>query len=106
MTIQCINMTEEVQQAIKELIESYGEESVEVTPDDDGGAYVIVGGCDLCDKYEPVKTICGFRITHMYPEAQVYPHFVTGILKRTDGNELGAGFSKPMQWNNKEVIQV
>jgi hypothetical protein len=99
-------MTEEVQQAIEELKLAYGDGNVEATPDNEGGAYVVVNDLDLCDKYEPVKTFCGFRITHMYPEAQVYPHFIVPDLKRADKNPLGAGFSKPMQWNDREVIQV
>jgi hypothetical protein len=96
----------EVQEAIDELKVVYGEGSVEVTEDGEGGAYVIVSNADLGEKYAPAVSWCGFRITFMYPDAQVYPHFFTPDLKRTDGKALGTGFGVNVTWNNRNTVQV
>lgn len=99
-------MKENVLEAINELKIAYGEGNVSAVPDGEGGAYVIVSNLDLGEKYTPSIVWCGFRITHMYPEGQVYPHYLNPDLKRTDGQNYGSGFQSKIQWNNKETIQV
>jgi hypothetical protein len=99
-------MTNEVQQAIAELKAAHGDDAVVSTPDGEGGAYVIVNNVGMGDKYTPAKCWCGFRITYMYPESEVYPHFFHPDLKRVDGNPFGSGFSINTQWNGLNTVQV
>jgi len=99
-------MTAEVEEAIKELESAYGAQNVQVTLDADGGAYVIVSNLNIGEKYAPSVIWCRFRVTHMYPQAQVYPHFVNLDLKRTDGAALGVGFASPVAHNDIQTVQV
>ena len=100
-------MTKEVEEAIQELQIAYGPENVTSTPDSDGGAYVLVNNLFIGEKYTPSTIWCRFRITHMYPQAQIYPHFVNLGLKRSDNQPLGEGFSSAAIVHNEiETIQV
>lgn len=99
-------LTDEVNEAITELKNAYGETKVEAIPDNEGGAFVIVRDLSLGDMYVPSIIWCGFRITHAYPIAQVYPHFVNLELKRKDGKPFGGGFSSPVEWNKLQTIQI
>jgi len=99
-------ITKEVAEAIEELKSVYGADNVDTKEDGEGGAYVIVKGLSIGDKYIPSSIWCGFRITYMYPEAQVYPHFVNEELKRADGKDFGSGFSKKVSWNNLMTVQI
>jgi hypothetical protein len=99
-------MTVEVEEAIKELESAYGVQNVQVTADTDGGAYIMVSNLNIGEKYIPSVIWCRFRITHMYPQAQVYPHFVNLELKRTDGAALGTGFASPVKHNEVETVQI
>jgi len=100
-------MTKEVEEAIQELKSAYGPENVTSTPDSEGGAYVLVSNLFIGEKYTPSTIWCRFRITHMYPLAQVYPHFVNSELKRSDNQPLGEGFSSsPVVHNEIQTVQV
>jgi hypothetical protein len=109
MITQCFNltnMTTEVEEAIKELENAYGAENVQATADSDGGAYVMVSNLDIGEKYVPSVIWCRFRVTHMYPQAQVYPHFVNAELKRSDSAGFGTGFASPVVHNEIQTVQV
>ena len=101
-----MSFTKEVAEAIEELKLVYETENVSATEDGEGGAYVIVKGLVIGEKYIPSTIWCGFRITYMYPEAQVYPHFVNPELKRADEANFGGGFSKDVSWNKLTTVQI
>jgi hypothetical protein len=101
-----MSLTVEVSEAIKEVKDVFGEDNVEVTSDGSGGAVVIVQKIDVGEKFTPRFIWCGFHISHVYPAADVYPHFVNEGLKRVNNDPLGSGFSGPVDWQNRKAIQV
>lgn len=87
-------MKEDVAIAVREIESSFSGCAVTVKDDSSGGAIVTVDGVSLQDSpYEQDQTWVGFHITHTYPYADVYPHFVRADLKRKDGEPLGEGTS-------------
>jgi hypothetical protein len=95
----------DVLQAIEELKAVYGAENVEVTPEPQGGAYVIVRDINLSEKYAPSRVWIGFLITFNYPLADVYPHYVNGNLKFVDGREF-ANPVTPLKWRELSAFQI
>ncbi len=89
-----------------EIRESFSNSRVEVSEEEQGGAYVIVHDVDLGGIYSPPPVWCGFLITFQYPHADVYPHFFGPSLTRIDGAALGESFSGAMQWRDKQCVQV
>ena len=86
-------MTPEIQQAIGEIELAFPHAEITTTQDGDGGAYVVVADVALSKEYRQRETWIGFRITHTYPYADVYPHFVRADLCRADDRPLGQGIS-------------
>src|SRR5947207_2867258 len=100
-------MTPEVEQAIIELREMFPGHRVEVMPDREGGAYVVVDGVELGERCRPSATWIGFHITFQYPNSDIYPHFVDAGLKRADGTEIPRnGVSGPVSWQNRTALQL
>jgi hypothetical protein len=98
-------MTPEIQQAIKEIQTSFPENRIEVIPETQGGAYVIVHDLLIGEQYISPTNWVGFLMTFQYPNSDVYPHFTDINLHRRDNNVLGQGLSKTT-WQNKPAIQV
>ena len=84
-------MTPEVQAAIDEIREAFPATRIDTAEDGQGGAFVTLDDVALEGPYEQTKTWIGFQITHTYPYADVYPHFVRHDLSRRDGKPLGEG---------------
>lgn len=82
-------MKAEVQQAVAEIRAAFPEATVSAVADGSGGAYIEVGSVPLSPVYEQRETWIGFQVTHQYPYADVYPHFVRPDLRRRDGAPLG-----------------
>lgn len=101
-------MTPEVEQAIEEIRTAFAGHRVDVTPEPQGGAYVVVNDLAIGDRYSPPATWVGFLITFQYPNADVYPHFIDAGVRRGDGRAHGGGFSGPTAWPGRagRVIQV
>jgi hypothetical protein len=74
-------MKEAVRTAITELEAEAPGTGVRFEEDGDGGAYVIVDGVEIGASFTPSATWIGFHITHSYPEAAVYPHYVDPTLR-------------------------
>lgn len=64
-----------VEQALRELREG-APGTVRHLEDGEGGAFVLVEGTDLCERFAPSTTWIAFHITWPYPDADVYPHFI------------------------------
>jgi hypothetical protein len=99
-------MTPEVAAAVEEIRRTFPDHQVEVREEAQGGAYVVLHGVPLGDRYDPKVSWVGFLITFQYPHADVYPHFVAGKLSRIDKAPLGAGFSGPTEWQGLTAVQV
>lgn len=99
------NVKPEVGQAIEDIAAAFPDATVSADEDGDGGAYVFVRDVPLAPVYQQRKTWAGFRITYMYPEADVYPHFVRADLCRVDGAPLGDGTSSA-SFQGQAAIQL
>src|SRR6266702_85860 len=99
-------MTPALHAAVTEVEQSCPGHRLEVTPESQGGAYVIVHDLNLGERYTPATSWIGCLITVQYPYAYVYPHFVQADLKRTHGTNLPSGFSGPIVWNGRQALQI
>jgi hypothetical protein len=99
-------MTPEVEDAITELREAFSDHAVEVAPDPQGGAYVVVQDLPLGPQYRPERSWVGFAIGFQYPHADVYPHYTDSTLSRVDGAPLGEGMQQPIQWHDRMTTQI
>jgi hypothetical protein len=86
-----------VSKAIDEVRDLFVGLRVEVGPDGQGGAYVVIHGVSAGDLYLQMETWLGFHITYLYPASDVYPHYVRPDLARRDGTSFGPGFG-PGSW--------
>ncbi|WP_419921961.1 hypothetical protein [Candidatus Poriferisodalis sp.] len=82
-------MKPKVQEAVAELRTSFPDAVVTDVADGDGGAFVSVDPIDPGPAYSQDETWLKFHISHMYPDADVYPLFVRPDLVRVDGNGHG-----------------
>ncbi len=99
-------MTPEVENAINEVKATFPEHQVDVEPESQGGAYVIVRDLLIGDHYIPPTTWVGFVIGFQYPRSDIYPHFIDGNIKRANGQNHGGGFSGPVTWQNRLALQI
>lgn len=99
-------MTPEVERAIDEIRRSFPDHQVTVEPEGQGGAYVVVHGLPIGERYVPPNTWVGFLITFQYPYADVYPHFIDGAVRRVDGRGHASGFSGPTPWRGRSALQI
>ena len=99
-------MTPEVEQAIAEIKRIFAGHPVDIEPEPQGGAYVVVHNLLIGEQYIPTTSWIGFLIGFQYPHADVYPHFIDGSLRRVDGQAYGVGFSAPLVWQGRQAIQL
>lgn len=99
-------MTPEVVRAVEQVRKTCVDYTVTAEPECQGGAYVIVTGVPVGGQYTPCMSWVGFLIPYLYPHGDVYPHFLDGALRRTDGSPLGAAFSGVMDWRGRPAVQV
>ena len=98
-------MTPEVRTAIQEIAQAFPRCRLESSDDGQGGAFVTFYDVPLAGPYQQVDTWVGFQLTHTYPYADVYPHFVRYDLSRHDGKPLGDGTSMG-NFRGQPAIQV
>lgn len=99
-------MTPEVEAAIDEIKQAFAGHQVDVDPEAQGGAYVIVHDLFIGDQYTPSSTWVGFLINFQYPRSDVYPHFIDSTVKRVGGGGFGDGISGPTEWHKCQALQV
>ncbi len=99
-------MTPDVEEAIAELRATFSDHAVEVTPDSQGGAYVVVQDLPLGPQYRPERSWVGFVVGFQYPAADVYPLFTDPSLSRVDGAPLGQAFQQPIAWHGRLTTQI
>lgn len=99
-------MTPTVSAAVEALKKAYPNATVTVLAEDgSGGAYVVVDGVELGNAFTPSKTWFGAQLPSSLPYADVYPVFIGGDVKRTDGAALSGPLS-PLTWQGRQAIQV
>jgi len=104
-TTTASGMTPEVQAAVEEIRSAFpGHITVEA--EEQGGAYVILDIVELGDTYSPSSSWIGFLITFQYPDADVYPHFIDGSVRRCDGTNHAEGVSGPTDWRGRSALQL
>jgi hypothetical protein len=94
-------MTDEVRIAIEELEQSFPDHVVRTLEDGEGGAYVLVEGLTLGERFAPPTSWVGFHITHPYPDADVYPHFIAGGTRYLGSANAGNGYPDGLQPGQK-----
>ena len=99
-------LTPDVEAAIEEIRAAFPGHTVEVTPEPQGGAYVVVDALFIGDQYTPATSWVGFLITFQYPRTDCYPHFIDAEVRRTGNQSLGEAFSGPTTWNNRPALQI
>lgn len=90
-------LTTAVAEAIEELRGTFPDSSVTFVEDGEGGAWVTIDPVETGIKLTPPATWIGFHITFPYPDADIYPLFVTADLAHVDGAAFGDGFALT-QW--------
>jgi hypothetical protein len=99
-------MTPDVKNAVDEIAGAFASGSVDAIEDGQGGAFVTVRDMSLDGgPYQQATTSVSFQITHTYPYADVYPHFVRHDLSRSDGKPLGEGTSMG-NFRGQPAIQI
>lgn len=98
-------MIPEVKSAIDEIAGAFPGCRLDAVEDGQGGAFVTLHDAALDERYQQRTTWVSFQITHTYPYADVYPHFVRHDLSRCDGKPLGEGTSMG-NFRNEPAIQL
>lgn len=99
-------MKTEVTKAIAALEKQFSPSPVSVSPDNEGGARVIIDDAEIGPKFVPSRTWIGFHIPAMYPYADIYPVFIGGDVKRADGRNFEAPVTPGQAFENRQAIQV
>ena len=60
----------------------------------DGGAVVTIDPVYLGQVYTPRETWMKFQISFQYPNADIYPLFISCDVRRSDGQPYGEGISR------------
>lgn len=87
-------MNPPVQEAIRELEAAYPGHRVEAVDDGEGGAFVRVHELLYGPQYKPTVGWVTFRVTHSYPHADIYPHYLPAEVARVTDQPLGEAFHK------------
>lgn len=93
-------------QAVDELVATFSETRVVVTPDP-GGVWVEISEVALGGRWTPGSTWLGFHIASTYPYADVYPHFIDGsCLLATGGLPQAVSPNASFPPRNEPCLQI
>ena len=84
-------MTPQVEQAVEDLRNCFRGSEVIAKDIGDGGAFVTIDPVHLGSVYTPRETWMKFQISFHYPNADIYPLFISCDVKRSDGQPYGEG---------------
>jgi len=100
-------LKEAVAKAVEEIRKASPTSAVAVREDGQGGAYVTIDPVSVGSLYQPQETWIGFRVTFQYPYADVYPHYVDGNLRRSDGGPVvREGIQGGQTFEGKPAYQI
>ena len=97
-------LTPAVQAAVDAVRDHFADHTVEVVPDGEGGAHVVVDQVHVGGQYNPSATWLGFHVNAAYPASDVYPHYI-GRVARHDGQPLGDAVSAT-EWRGRPALQL
>lgn len=97
--------TSAVAAQLEELRVHFAGMSVLDEPMGDGGAYVLIEPIDPGPAYVQRESWLGFAITRNCPDADIYPVFLSGGLRRVDGRAHTAPFT-PATWRERPALQL
>ncbi|MBR7829906.1 hypothetical protein KDK95_26615 [Actinospica sp. MGRD01-02] len=89
---------------IEELVAQYAAKTVLHEPNGSGGAYIVIDSIDPGPAYIQRESWLGFVITHQCPDADIYPVFLSGELRRVDGKPHTPPFT-PTTWHDRSALQ-
>lgn len=98
-------MTPSVASAVDEIARHFPDSPVVLREDHEGGTFMILERLPLGAPYVQMDTWCGFHVTFQYPYSDVYPHFVRGDLRRSDGQPMGQAMSQAT-FEGRGAIQI
>ena len=96
----------EVGQAINELKRAFPDSELMVSEDGQGGAHVIVESVSIGVHYEPERSWLGGHIPAQYPNADIYPVFMDGAVRRRDGKAFEAPITAGRNFCGRPAIQI
>ncbi|AWK09970.1 hypothetical protein DDQ41_14860 [Streptomyces spongiicola] len=71
-----------ITEAVEAIRAQFAGHPVEVVPDGNGGVFVTVEDVSVGPSYAPAATWLGFQISAAYPDADVYPHYLSSAVRR------------------------
>ena len=95
-----------VQAAIGEIRANFVHSPLVIEPDGQGGARVIVEHASLGPPFAQKATWVGAHLPAQLPYSDVYPVFVRGDLKRSDGAALRAPVTAGHTFMNRAAVQI
>src|SRR6266508_5389551 len=98
-------MKPDVDQAIQEIRAAFDGHGVDVVAEAQGGAHVIVHDVPIGSVFKPAQTWIGFTIPFQYPDADIYPHFIGGDVRRADDGPYGEAISATT-WRDRPALQL
>lgn len=99
-------MKVEVSTAIEELKRQFGNATLAVRDDGQGGGYVVMEPCELGPRFQPSATWIGFHIPAQYPYADIYPVFIGGNVRRADGVPFQPPVTTGHDFEGRPAIQI
>lgn len=99
-------MHQDVVQATEELARAFPSSEVTAIQDGQGGAYVIVESVEIGSRFVPEVTWLGGHISAQYPYADIYPVFIGGDVRRSDGRSFEPPIAKDQTFSGRPAIQI
>lgn len=95
-----------VQEAIDGIQKAFPDSHLVITDDGSGGAYVLVEGVNLGSKFFPETTWIGGHIPPQVPYADVYPLFIGGDVRLSNGKPFEAPITTGHSFCGRPAIQI
>jgi len=96
----------EVATAIEDLKRQFGDAKMTVRDDGQGGAYVVLDGVRMSEKFRPFETWLGFHIPAQYPYADIYPVFIGANIARANGAPFQAPVTAGHHFEGRPALQI
>jgi hypothetical protein len=99
-------MNASVEKALDDLRKQFAGHLVTHQEDGAGGVYFFIEGVDIGSGFTPSVSWLGGRITAAFPFADIYPMYIDGGIKRTNGLAFAAPVVPIAAWQGRQVLQV
>src|SRR5947209_1552028 len=99
-------MKVEVSAAIEDMKKQFPSATLNTRDDGQGGVYLTVEPVGLSNRFVPNKTWVGFHIPAQYPYADIYPMFISGEIRRTDGRAFSPPVTAGHAFEGRPALQI